>query len=124
MKRRQVIGAVAFGLLLLLGLVLRYVAGFSQVDVNPVLSLAYVAALCLTMFLAFYDRTNFPDKTWDFKPKRGLLYFLLSWLIFPLMMVVDAISGADFTLTRMAVGTLIMSLLIGLAGTFMENVGV
>jgi hypothetical protein len=45
MKRRQVIGAVAFGLLLLLGLVLRYVAGFSQVDVNPVLSLAYVAAL-------------------------------------------------------------------------------
>ena len=80
--------------------------------------------MCVALFMAFYDPKNCPEKTWDFNPKRGAFYFLLGWIIFPLMMVIDAISGADFTLSGMAVGTFFLSVLIGIAGTFTENVGV
>lgn len=124
MNPRKVIGAVAFGLLLLLGLALRYIAGISQDEWDLTWSLAYGLGLCVALFMAFYDRKNFPEKTWDFNPKRGVFYFFLGWIIFPLMMMIDAISGADFTLSGMAVGTFFLSVLIGIAGTFTENVGV
>lgn len=124
MNPRKVIGAVALGLLLLLGLAVRYIAGISQDEWDPLWSLAYLLGFCIALFMAFYDRKNFPTKTWDFNPKRGASYFLLGWIIFPFMMVIDAFSGADFTLSGMAVGTFFMSVLIGVAGTFTENVGV
>lgn len=74
--------------------------------------------------MAFYDRRSFPGKVWDFNPKRGVLYFLLGWIIFPSMMVLDAIFGAGLTLGGMAAGTLFASVFIGIAGTFTENIGV
>lgn len=78
----------------------------------------------MTFFIAFYDRKNFPEKAWDFNPKRGVLYFFLGWIIFPVLIGVKALSGTDFTLSGMVIGTLAMSVLIGILGTFTENVGV
>lgn len=124
MNPRKLIGAVALGLLLLLTLAIRYLAGIPQDDWNPLWSLIYVVGLCIALFMAFYDRKNIPEKVWDFNPKRGVLYFLLGWIIFPFIMAVDAIFGAEFTLSGMAASTLFMSVLIGIAGTFTEHVGV
>lgn len=121
---RKLIGALALGLLLLLGLGSRYVPGLSQDNWGTGWSLAYVLAVCAALFAAFYDRKNFPEKTWDFNPKRGLMYFFLGWIIFPIMIGVEALSGTDFTLSRMVLGTLSLSVLIGIFGTFTENVGV
>jgi hypothetical protein len=124
MNRRKVIGAVALGFLLLLALGLRYIGGISQDDWDPMWSIAYVLAFCVALFTTFYDRKNFPEKTWDFNPERGILYFFLGWIIFPIMIGVEAISGTDFSLSRMVLGTLAMSVLVGVLGTFTENVGV
>jgi hypothetical protein len=124
LNRRKLIGAAALGLLLLLGLGVRYIAGIPQEDWDPLWTLAYVLAVCVALFAAVYHRENLPEKTWDFNPKRGVLYFFLGWIIFPFMIGVEAISGTDFTLSRMALGTLFLSLLVGVLGTFTENVGV
>jgi hypothetical protein len=121
---RKLIGAVLLGLLLLVALGSRYVAGIPQDDWSPLWNAAYVAGLCVAMFLALYDRKDLPEKMWDFNPGRGLLYFFAGWIIFPLMMVVDGIFGAEFTLSGMAAVTFILSVLAGIAGTFTENVGV
>jgi len=121
---RKLMGAVALGLLLLLGLASRYVPGFSQDDWGTWWKLAYVIALCAALFAALYDRKNLPKKTWDFNPKRGVLYFFLGWIIFPVMIGIEAMSGTDFTLSRMVLGTLALSVLVGIFGTFTENVGV
>ena len=124
MNSRKLVGAVALGLLVLVGLGGHYVAGIPLGDWDPMWSLAYILSLCVASFVAFYDRKNFPEKTWDFNPGRGLLYFFLGWIIFPLMMVIEALSGADFSPARMVVGTFFLSLFIGIVGTFTENVGV
>ena len=124
LNRRRLMGAVALGLLLLLGLAGRYVPGLSQDDWGTWWKLAYVIAVGAALFAAFYDRKNFPEKTWDFNPKRGLLYFFLGWFIFPVMIGVEAISGTDFTFSRMVLGTLALSVLVGIFGTFTESVGV
>lgn len=124
MNRRKLIGAVAFGLLLLFGLAGRYFPQLSQGDWSSLSKLAYVIALCAALFAAFYDRENFPEKAWDFNPKRGILYFFFGWIIFPVMIGIEAISGTDFTLSGMVMGTLVLSVLIGIFGTFTENIGV
>ena len=124
MNRRKLIGAVALGLLLLLGFGGRHVPALSQDEWGTGWQMAYVIATCAALFAAFYDRKNFPEKTWDFNPKRGLFYFLLGWIIFPVMICIETISGSDFTLNRMILGTLVLSVLVGVAGTFTENVGV
>ena len=121
---RKVVGAVVLSLLLLSALAVRYIAEVPQDAWNPLWSLAYVVSLCVALFMTLYDRKNFPEKVWDFNPKRGVLYFLLGWFIFPFMMVIDAIFGAEFTMSGIAVGTFVMSVFIGIAGTFTENVGV
>jgi hypothetical protein len=121
---RKVIGAVALSFLLLFALAVRYIAGIPQDGWDPFWAVAYVFALCVALFMAFYDRKNFPEKVWDFNPRRGLLYFLLGWIIFPFMMVIDAVFGADFTLSAMLTASLVGSVLVGVAGTFTENVGV
>lgn len=124
MNRRKLIGVIALGLLLLLGFGSRYLPGLSQDEWGTWWRIAYVIATCAALLAAFYDRKNFPEKTWDFNPKRGLFYFLLGWIIFPVMIGIEAISGSDFTLSRMILGTLALSVLVGVAGTFTENVGV
>lgn len=121
---RKLIGAVALSLLLLLALAVRYLAGIPQDAWDPLWSLIYFLGLCVAFIVTFYDRTNLPEKVWDFNPKRGILYFFLGWIIFPFMMVIDAAFGIEFTMSGMAVGTVVMSVFIGIAGTFTENVGV
>lgn len=124
MNPRKLIGAVSLGLLLLVGLGVRYIAGIPQDDWDLLWSVAYVLALCVAMFTTFYDRRNFPEKTWDFNPKRGILYFFLGWIIFPVMIGIETFSGTDFDLSRMVLATLALSVLVGVLGTFTENVGV
>ena len=124
MNRRKVIGSVALGFLLLLALGLRYIGGISEDDWDSLWSIAYVLALCVALVTTFYDRKNSPETAWDFNPGRGVLYFFLGWIIFPIMIGVEAILGTDFSLSRMVLGTLAMSVLVGVLGTFTENVGV
>ena len=121
---RKLAGIVTLCLLLLMGAGVSYTEGISQDDWDPLWRLAYVISLCAAFVVAFYDRKNAPAKTWDFNPKRGILYFCLGWLIFPLMIGVDVFFGADFSTVRMMMGTFAMSVLIGILGTFTENVGV
>ena len=85
MNARKLIGAVALAVLLLFGLIGRYVPGPSQGDWGIWWSLTYALAVCAALIAAFYDRKNFPEKTWDVNPKRGVLYFCLGWIIFPVM---------------------------------------
>ena len=120
MKSRKLIGAVTFVCLLVIGAVTKS----SQASWDPLLSVVFVVAVCIAMWMTFYDRKNYPAKVWDFNPKRGLLYFFISWLIFPLLIAGRAFTGADFSLSAMLIGTLLMSILIGVAGIFTENVGV
>lgn len=121
---RKLAGIVAFFLLLMMGAGVSYIEGIPQDDWDPLWRLAYVISLCVAFVVGFYDRKNLPEKTWDFNPKRGILYFLLGWLIFPLMIGADILFGTDFSITRMVMGTFAMSALIGILGTFTENVGV
>ncbi len=124
MSPRKLIGAFALGLLLLLGVGSRYVPGLSQDHWGTWWNLAYAVAVCTALFAAFYDRKNFSKKTWDFNPKRGVSYFFFGWVLFPVMIGVDAMFGTDFTLGRMVLGTLALSVLVAIVGTFTENVGV
>ncbi|TMM50145.1 hypothetical protein [Qipengyuania marisflavi] len=64
------------------------------------------------------------SKLFDFNPKRGLLYFFLGLLIFPLTLSIDAIFGADISMTDAALFTAGGSILIGLIGVFTEHVNV
>jgi hypothetical protein len=123
LNRRKLIGAGALGLLLLFGPGSRYVLGLSPDDWGIWWKLTYASAVCAALFAALYDRRNLPEKTWDFNPKRGVLYFFLGWIIFPVMIGADAVFGTDFTLTGIVVGTFAMSVLVGIFGTFTENVG-
>ena len=124
MDRRRLIGGVALGLLLLIGFGSRYVTGYSRDQWGLWWRIAFIAAVCVALLAAFYDRKSLPEKTCDFNPKRGLLYFFLGWIIFPVMIGVDAIFGAEFALSGMLLATLALSVLVGVAGTFTENVGV
>jgi len=124
MNPRKLFGGGAFCMLLFWGWVSNYIEGASQKDWAPFWQLAYGVGICVTFVIAFYDRKNLPAKTWDFNPKRGVLYFFLGWVIFPVLIGIEALFGTDFTLSRMVIGTLAMSVLIGILGTFTENVGV
>jgi cytochrome bd-type quinol oxidase subunit 2 len=123
LNRRKLIGVVALGLLLALAWAAPYVPGLSQDHWGTWWKLAYAIAVGAALFAAFYDRRNFPEKALDFNPQRGLMYFFLGWIIFPVMLGLEAISGTDFALSRMVLGTLALSTLAGIAGTFTENIG-
>jgi hypothetical protein len=62
-------------------------------------------------------------KAFDFNPRRGLFYFLAGLIAFPLLAVIDAIFGAELTLSSMILYTLVASTMAGLAGLFTENIG-
>lgn len=124
LNRRKLIGAIAFCALLIFGWVSQSESALSQDNWSIGWKLGFGVAVCAAFLVTFYDKKNFPKKLWDPNPKRGLLYFLLGWLIFPVMIGVKAISGNDLDLTEMVLITLGMSALIGIAGTFTENVGI
>jgi hypothetical protein len=89
------------------------------------LRLAFAAALGGALFAAFYDRKNLPKKAFDFSPRRGLQYFLMGWLLFPIALLWRwGMRDMDFSVADLAAGTLVMSLLIGIVGTFTENSGI
>ncbi|MCW4462665.1 hypothetical protein OK349_13185 [Sphingomonas sp. BT-65] len=118
------IGAAALGALLLLALAVRYIAGIRQENWGFWWSLAFGLGICVTFFMAIYDPKNCPKTNWDFNPKRGFLYFLLGWMIFPLGLAIRTAMGGSFTLGAMFVFTFAMSVLIGIVGTFTKDVGV
>ena len=120
MNLRKLIGGIAFVGLLIFGALSKS----SQDDWNAIQSLAFIIAICITMVLTFYDRKNLPERVWDFDPKRGFLYFCFGWLLFPLMIAANSFTQAGFSWTGMLTGTLAMSILIGIAGTFTKNVGI
>ncbi|MDG5750999.1 hypothetical protein P8R33_07775 [Qipengyuania sp. XHP0211] len=120
MNPRKIIGALIFVGLLIFGGITKS----GQDDWNVVQRLAFILAVCLAMVATFYDRKNLPKKVWDFDLKRGFLYFCFGWILFPIMVAADAFTGGDFSWSGMLVGTLGMSILIGIAGTFTENVGI
>ena len=124
MNPRKIIGAVALALLVLIALASRYLAGIPQEQWGPVWNIAYVGAVFTALVMALYDRKNLPEKVWDYNPKRGLFYFMLGWILFPIMMTIDALFGTEISLGGMLIGTAMMSVLVGIAGTFTENVGV
>ena len=64
------------------------------------------------------------SKGFDFNPKRGVLFFFLGFLIFPITFGMDAIFGAEMSVSDMSMMTAGGSVLIGLLGTFTEHVGV
>lgn len=124
LNRRKLISAIALCALLIFGWVSQFGPTLLQGNWAIGWKLAFGVAVCATFLATFYDKRNLPKKLWDLNPRRGLLYFLLGWLIFPVMIGIEAISGSNFELTEMVLITLGMSALIGIAGTFTENVGI
>ncbi len=64
------------------------------------------------------------SKAFDFNPKRGVTYFFLGFVIFPIMLGIDAVFGTGMTIGGAALITLGGSILIGVLGVFTEHVGV
>ncbi|MBS0282923.1 MAG: hypothetical protein JSS15_00735 [Proteobacteria bacterium] len=63
-------------------------------------------------------------KVFDFNPKRGAFFFVVGFIIFPVLALIDAVFGAELSLSSMAVFTLVGSIFAGIAGTFTENIGI
>lgn len=125
MNRRKLIGGIA--LLALMG----FAFGFGpegrivQNQWGTGVKLVFAVAICSALFAAFYDRKNLPKKAFDFNPKRGLMYFLLGWILLPVLLVFRwGMKDMDYSVADLAVGTLVMSVLIGIIGTFTENTGI
>ena len=125
MNHRKLIGGIA--LLALMG----FAFGFgpegriSQTEWGTGVKLVFAVAICSALFAAFYDRKNLPKKAFDFNPKRGLLFFLLGWILLPVLLVFRwGMKDMDYSVAELAVGTLVMSVLIGIIGTFTENTGI
>ncbi len=124
MSPRKLVGAIGLAILLCVGIAARFGWPSYSDDWETGWRIIYAFAMCAALLLAFYDRRNFPKKTWDFNPRRGLLYFCLGWVLFPVLALIRSVSGAEFTSAGVFVFTLLMSVLIGVFGTFTENVGV
>ena len=125
MNRRKLIGGTAF--LALMG----FAFGFgpegriAPMEWGTGATLVFTLALCGALFAAFYDRKYLPKKAFDFSPKRGLLYFMLGWFLFPILAVFRwGVRDMDYSVAELAAGTLVMSVLIGIIGTFTENTGI
>lgn len=125
MNRRKLIGGIA--LVLLAGWAFGFgpEGRFSQAEWSTWGKLVFAVAICGALFAAFYDRKNLPQKAFDFSPKRGLLYFMLGWFLFPVLLMFRwGWRDLDYSVAELALGTLCMSVLIGIVGTFTENTGI
>jgi hypothetical protein len=72
----------------------------------------------------FRERPDPKMKAFDFNPKRGVVFFFLGFLIFPFMLGMNAIFGADISLPEVAIITIAGSLFVGLLGVFTEHVDI
>ena len=125
MNRRKLIGGIA--LLALMGLAFGFgpEGRIVQNQWGTGVKLVFAVAICSALVAAFYDRKNLPRKAFDFSPKRGLLYFLLGWFLFPILLGFKIAFGEiDVTLGQIAATTLVLSVLAGIVGTFTENTGI
>lgn len=83
--------------------------------------------LLAAAFWAVWVLRDPPDpsaKSFDFNPKRGLLYFFLGFFIFPIIALINAIFGAELSLGSMTLFTLVGSVFVGIVGIFTEHVGI
>ena len=125
MNRRKLTGGAALALLMALAFGFGPEGHISQMEWSTGGKLVFAVAICGALFAAFYDRKNLPKKAFDFSPKRGLLYFLCGWFLFPIALVWrSGVKDLDYTVADLALGTLFMSVLIGIVGTFTENTGI
>ncbi|MEM6585613.1 MAG: hypothetical protein AAF692_07645 [Pseudomonadota bacterium] len=118
MMPRKIVGAFAFVVLL----VAAYIFDVGAFGVTA--KLAYALAVAAAFFATFYDRKNFPEKTWDFNPKRGLLFFGLGLLVFPIMAAARSFGEVEIQWDNVVLFTLIAATLAGIAGTLTENIGI
>ena len=68
------------------------------------------------------ERPERNAKTFDFNPKRGFFFFVAGLFVFPIAAGIEALFGANLTLSGMLVFTLFASLLAAVIGTFTERV--
>ena len=83
--------------------------------------------ILLLALWAIWTLRDPPDpaaKTFDFNPKRGLLYFFFGFVVFPIIAVMNAVFGAELSLSSMLIFTAVGSVIAGVAGIFTENVGI
>ena len=64
------------------------------------------------------------SKAFDYNPKRGVLFFFCGFLIFPLILGIDALFRTDISIAEIALITIGGSFIVGLAGVFTEHVGI
>ncbi len=91
-----------------------------------------MACLCLVplIVLAGWAAWTFRDppdpraKAFDFNPRRGLFYFLSGFVIFPITAIINAVFGAELSLSSMLIFTVAGSVFAGIVGVFTEHVGI
>jgi len=83
--------------------------------------------ILLLALWAIWTLRDPPDpkaKAFDFNPKRGLLYFILGFFIFPLVAIINAVFGAELSTSYMLIFTAVGSTIAGIAGVFTEHIGI
>ncbi|WP_338302804.1 hypothetical protein [Erythrobacter sp. Dej080120_24] len=119
---KQTAAFVAIGLCSLIVLVKQWLLG----DEHEAPWFVWIPILCVLGWSLWQLREK-PDpssKAFDFNPRRGILFFFLGFLIFPLMLGINALFGADISFLNASLVTVGGSLFIGLVGTFTERVGI
>ena len=118
MNPRKIIGGITFVGLLGAAFI------FDLEALGTMERLAYGLALAMALFATFYDRKNIPKKTWDFSPKRGMEFFGIGLVAFPIMAVARSFGETELEWENVVVFTLIMATVAGIAGTFTEDIGI
>lgn len=83
--------------------------------------------ILLLALWAIWTLRDPPDpkaKAFDFSPSRGLLYFILGFFIFPIVAIINAVFGAELSLSSMLLFTVVGSTVVGIAGLFTEHIGI
>ncbi len=119
MITRQRVGWVLLAVLLAIGGLARWL----QSDWSLAWSIAFIVALCFA-FWQLRETPSKPSKVFDFNPKRGLLFFVMGFVIFPFVALIGALFGDEITLVNVVMLTAFGSAFIGFIGVFTEHVGV
>jgi hypothetical protein len=117
LKPRKVIGISAFALILLAYAFARFQAGLPEQDWHPLWRVALVLGLGVAFALAFYDHSDASLEGSGMNAKRGTLYFFITLVGLPALIGIHVIFGADYPLSRIALGTVALAALAGIVGT-------
>ena len=118
MRRRKIAGAAALLLLFLFGMT------SDQKAWSLSTTILFSAAICVALLVTFYKRKSTKEKKWDFDPKRGLTFFGIGLVAFPVMVAARASGSTEIEWQTVALFTVSMSTLAGVIGTFTENIGI